>query len=268
MEDLDITSRTLKMVSRDTKEYVFFASLVTLFIALSDILDYFELPFESQVAHLFTASSVISTGFVTSSVSTFGYAGVFVLMFLESASLPIPSEVVLPFAGFLVFNGTMSFGVVVLVSTIAGLCGALTDYYLALKLGRPIIERLFKWSGASPGSLDRLEGWLGTRGSWSVLVARFIPGMRSAISLPAGALRMRLRAFVTMTAIGAFGWSALLIYLGYVAGNLWQTALVQSSPLLGQAVLFAVAVASTSYIVYFLSPRVRGRPTILPEERP
>lgn len=263
---MDIWSRTLKMVSRDAKEYVFLASLVTLLIALSEILDYFELPFESQAAHLFTASSVISTGFVTSSVSAFGYAGVFVLMFLESASLPIPSEVVLPFAGFLVFKGTMSFEVAVLVATVAGICGALTDYYLALKLGRPIIERLFRWSRATPGSLDRLEKWLGAGGSWTVLVARFIPGMRSAISLPAGALRMRLRAFVTMTAIGAFGWSALLIYLGYVAGNLWQTALVQSSPLLGQVVLFAVAVASISYIVYFLAAKVRGRTTAMHEE--
>jgi membrane protein DedA with SNARE-associated domain len=268
MEDLEVSPRIFRLTSRDTRAYLFFVALVALFITVSEILDYFEFPLESQVAHLFSSSSLISTGFVTSSVATFGYAGVFVLMFLESASLPIPSEVVLPFAGFLVFSGGMNFVVVVLVSTVAGLCGALTDYYLALRLGRPIIERLFKWSGLGPESLDRLERWLGTKGSWSILVARFVPGMRSAISLPAGALRMRLSAFVAMTAIGAFGWSVLLVYLGYIAGNLWQSALAQSSPLLGEVALFAVAIASFSYIVYFLSLRMRGRTLVPAEEKP
>ena len=100
MQDM---AASLKMLNaRDTGTYVFLAALVTLFISLVEILDYFELPFESLAGHLFASGSVISAGFVTSFMTTFGYGGVFVLMLLESASLPIPSEVVLPFAGYLV----------------------------------------------------------------------------------------------------------------------------------------------------------------------
>ena len=179
-------------------------------------------------------------------------------MLLESASLPVPSEVVLPFAGYLVFTGGMNFAAVVLVSTVAGVVGALADYYLASNLGRPVIERLFRWSGMKPEHLNRAEKWLSEKGSWSILVARFIPGLRSAISLPAGALRMRLGAFVGMTLIGSFGWSVLLIYLGYSAGSVWQTALGRSSPVLTEVALFAAALGSASYILYFASRRGRG----------
>jgi len=240
------------------RTYVFLAALVTLFISLAEILDYFELPFESLAGHLFASSSIISAGLVTSSLTTFGYGGVFALMLLESASLPIPSEVVLPFAGYLVFSGSMNFVAVVLLTTVAGVAGALLDYYLALKLGRPFVERLLKMSGAGKTEqLDRWERWLSTKGSWSILVARFIPGVRSSVSLPAGALRMKLRIFVTMTTVGVFGWSALLVYLGYLAGNLWQTALTQPSPLLAEVVIFAAALASFSYVVYFVSLKVK-----------
>ena len=242
------------------RTYVFLAALVALFISLAEILDYFELPFEPLAGHLFASGSMISAGLVTSSMTTFGYGGVFVLMLLESASLPIPSEVVLPFAGYLVFSGSMNFGAVVLVTTVAGVAGALLDYYLALKLGRPFVERLLKMSGArKTEQLDRWERWLSTKGSWSILVARFIPGVRSSVSLPAGALKMRLRTFVTMTAVGVFGWSTLLVYLGYLAGNLWQTALTKPSPLLAEIAIFAAALASASYIAYFAFMRVRGR---------
>ena len=213
------SSRAVKLTSQDARTYLFVAALAVLFVTLSELLDYFELPFESLPGHLLSSGSLVSSGFVMSTMATLGYAGVFILMLLESASLPVPSEVVLPFAGYLVFTGSMNFAAVVLVSTVAGVVGALTDYYLAAKLGRPIIERLFRWSGMKPEHLDRAERWLSEKGSWSILVARFIPGMRSAISLPAGALRMRLGAFVGMTLVGSFGWSFLLVYLGYSGGK-------------------------------------------------
>ena len=250
--------RALKLTSLDARTYVFAAALVGLFVALSELIDFFELPFESLPGHLVSSGSLISSGFVMSTMASFGYAGVFILMLLESASLPVPSEIVLPFAGYLVFTGSMNFAVVVLVSTVAGVVGALADYYLASKLGRPIVERLFRWSDMKPEHLDRAEKWLSEKGAWSILVARFIPGLRSAISLPAGALRMKLGPFVGMTLIGSFGWSALLIFLGYSAGSVWQTALARSSPLLTEVFLIAVAVASASYVLYYVSRRARG----------
>jgi len=248
------------LTARDTRTYLFLAALGTLIISLTEIVDYFELPFESLVGHFFASSSIISTGFVTSSMTTFGYGGVFVLMLLESASLPIPSEVVLPFAGYLVFSGSMNFVAVVLLSTVAGVGGALLDYFLALRFGRPFVSRLLRVSGAGKAEqLNRWERCLSTRGSWMILVARFIPGVRSSVSLPAGALRMRLRTFVAMTTVGVFGWSALLVYLGYLAGNLWQTSFTQRSPLFAEIAIFAAALASASYMAYFAFLRVKGR---------
>ena len=253
MEVLGISSRLLKLAALDIKTYLFLGALVALFLASSEILEFVELPFESLVGQLFTSGSLISVGFVTSLMVSFGYGGLFVLMFLESASLPIPSEIVLPFAGYLVFLGTLNFEAAVLVGMVAGIFGALADYYLALKLGRPAVLKLFKWFGVRSEHLDMAERWLDKKGSWSVLVARFIPGLRSSISFPAGALEMRLTTFAAMTAIGALGWSALLIYLGYSAGSLWQTALAQSGSVLTEIALFATAIASAAYLVYYLS---------------
>jgi membrane protein DedA with SNARE-associated domain len=255
---LNISLRNSEPASLDIQRYLFFAAFPVLFVSLSEILDFFELPFESLPLHLFSSGSLFSVGLVTSSLAAFGYVGVFALMVLESASLPVPSEVVLPFAGYLVFAGNLDFAAVVLVSTVAGVVGALADYFLALKLGRPLVERVFRWSGARPEHLKRAEEWLSKKGSWSILLARFIPGMRSAISLPAGALRMKLKPFVGMTLVGSFGWSLLLVYIGYSAGSLWQGALVQPSPLLIEALLSAIALASVSYIVYYAA-KLRGR---------
>lgn len=228
-------------------------AIVVLLLALTEIFEVVELPFESLVGNLFTSSSVSSVQLVTSSMSSFGYLGLFALMFLESASLPIPSELILPFAGYLVFAQKMNFEAAIVVGTVAGLTGALVDYYLALKLGRPAVQRIFKWVGVSSEHLDRAERWLDTRGAWSILVARFVLGVRSIVSLPAGAMKMRLGFFIIMTATGALGWATLLVYLGYSAGNLWQSALSSSAPMFMEVGLGAAAVASAIYIAHFIT---------------
>ncbi len=245
--------------SRDLRAYVFLAAAVALFVSLSEILDYFELPFESLVGHLAAPGSPISIGFVLSSMTSFGYAGVFTLMLLESASLPIPSELVLPLAGYLVSKGDLNFAIVVLVSTGAGIMGALADYFIALKVGRPLIERLGgSWAGSR--RMERAEAWLNSKGALSILLARFVPGIRSSISFPAGALKMKMRTFLTMTLLGSFGWSFLLVYLGSFAGNLWQTTAPRQSALLSnEAILLVVALGSAAYVAYYVSREVKGR---------
>jgi len=253
MKNLGSSSLSSRVTSLDAKTFFFVVAVVTLFLALSEIFEFVEWPYESLIGQVFNSGSTGSLAFVTSLMVSSGYAGLFVLMFLESASLPIPSEIVLPFAGYLVFTGTLNFEAAVLVSAVAGLLGALVDYYVALKLGRPAVQGLLKWVGVTPEHLDGAEAWLDKKGSWSIFVARFIPGLRSAISFPAGALRMKLRTFAAMTLLGSLGWSALLIYLGYSAGGLWQTAIGESASVLTEIVLFGAAVASAVYIVYFVS---------------
>jgi membrane protein DedA with SNARE-associated domain len=175
-------------------------------------------------------------------------------MTLESASLPIPSEVVLPLAGYAVYLGKMNLWLAIADGTLALIVGALIDYYLALKLGRPVVYRLMGRIGVSPARLDDGERWIDSKGASSVFIARFIPGLRSVISIPAGLFRMKLRTFVILTSVGSFLWSFILIYIGYSAGPLWQNALGSLSVLAGQAALFIVAGVSILYVVYYIRP--------------
>jgi len=201
--------------------YLVALAVVVLSLTVIEIMDFIELPFEPQLAAI-GRSSLVDTSSLTSLMKSLGYLGLFVLMTLESASAPIPSEVFLPFAGYLVFVGSMNYLAAVAVSTVAGLLGALVDFYLALLVGRPFVEHVLSRVGMQPASIDGAERWMNERGSWAVFLARFLPGLRSIISIPAGLLRMRLRTFVALTSLGSLIWSAALIYLGLSAGTLWS----------------------------------------------
>jgi len=232
-------------------------ALVALCASVIEIVDIFNFPFEGSITGALSSGSLVSFDLLRS-VMNIGYAGLFLLMVLESASLPIPSEVVLPFAGYLVYLGRMNLGLAISDSTVAGLVGALVDYYLALKLGRPIVLRLLGRFGVNSELLAKGEHWVDSRGAWSVLIARFVPGLRSVISLPAGLLEMKPRLFASMTLVGSFAWSALLIYLGYTAGPLWQSAFGFASDVLNQVLLYVVAAVSFLYVVYYFRGRRAG----------
>ena len=233
--------------------WLFSLAAIASLLSLIVIVDVIEGPFE----HLFTSLGVSSifTGFV-SIAFTAGYIGLFVLMLLESMSLPIPSEVFLPLAGYFIYLGRMTFPVALAVSTAAGLLGSLAAYYLALALGPPIVYALANRIGVSQGSLAKSETWLSGRGSIMILIARFIPGLRSSISFPAGVLKMNLARFSIMTLIGSFGWSALLIYLGYSAGALWQGESGVVSNVMFQALPYVVALLSILYMIHFVWKRI------------
>jgi membrane protein DedA with SNARE-associated domain len=254
MAGSSIPKRTYSFVPRN--KYVAVVAFAAFCISIVELVDPFELPLESNLAKGFSSGSLFSMDLLTSLLNL-GYVGLFILMMLESASLPIPSEVVLPLAGYLVFLGKMNLWLAVVVSTVALLVGALIDYYLALKLGRPVVYGLMGRIGVSSTHLDNGERWIDSKGSVSVFIARFIPGLRAAISIPAGLLRMKLRTFVLLTALGSFLWSLILIYVGYSAGPLWQSALGSLSRLAGQAALVLIAGASILYVVYYL--RLSGR---------
>ena len=236
--------------------YLAIAAAVVLGLALIEIVDFVELPLESQIAAM-TSSSLISTSSVTNTMESLGYPGLFALMALESASAPIPSEVFLPFAGYLVFLGSMNYAVAVAVCTIAGVLGALADYYLALLVGRPFFDSLLSGVGVKPASIDGAERWMNERGAWAVFLARFVPGLRSIISIPAGLLEMRLRTFVVLTLLGSLIWSAALIYLGLSAGVLWSSALSTPSVAFTVVEVFAAAVSSVYLACYATAGRVR-----------
>jgi membrane protein DedA with SNARE-associated domain len=240
-------------------KYLALVALAALFLSVVELVDLFELPLESSFGRVFASGGLVSMDIVTS-ILDLGYAGLFILMVLESASLPIPSEVVLPLAGYIVYLGKMNLALAVLDGTVALVVGALIDYYLALKLGRPVVYRLMGRIGVSSSSLDKGERWIDSKGASTVFIARFVPGLRAVISIPAGLLRMKLRIFVGLTFIGSFLWSLVLIYVGFSAGPLWQSALGSLATFVDQAALVAVAGISVLYVAYFLIGKGKREP--------
>ncbi len=162
------------------------------------------------------------TGNVKDTVSSWGYLGIFGLMLLESSSLPVPSEVILPFSGFLVFKGQLNFIVTVAVATVAAIMGSLIDYYIGLKGIEVLTKR--KVLGRALLSMDQLTfagNWFNKYGSLTIFLARLIPGIRTLISFPAGATKMPLAKFLVLTTAGCILWNSLLIYVGFYLGSKW-----------------------------------------------
>ncbi|APH44438.1 DedA family protein [Microbacterium sp. 1.5R] len=160
------------------------------------------------------------TGFAADVLTQLGDIGVGVLVFLEVLVPPIPSEVILPFAGYLSQSGDLTLGWLIVWSTLASWIGALLLYWLGAAIG---IERAVRLLAAtklvSRGDLDRGVAWFQRSGGWTVLVGRMVPGVRSLISIPAGATRMNLARFSVYTIVGSGLWNTLLIGVGALLGT-------------------------------------------------
>lgn len=245
------------MVPRN--RYLLVAALVVFVIGLLQAVDAVELPFGTVFTWI--SGSILSSTTLNSFMTTYGYASVFALMALESASLPVPSEVVLPLAGYFVRTGALSFWPVVAVSTAASLAGALLDYYLAKWLGRPFVVGLLKLFRVHRNGLDRAEAWFDRSAQWTVFAARFVPGLRTVISLPAGLFEMNVGRFVLMTVAGCFAWSVILVYAGFIAGNVSTTTFSTSSTVIDGLSALAAAMSAVYVLYYVYSGR---RPAVGP----
>jgi membrane protein DedA with SNARE-associated domain len=152
-------------------------------------------------------------------MSQAGYLGIFALMVMESATLPVPSEIVLPLAGYLVYTGQIEFWTAVVVASVGSLIGTTIDYGIGFYLGRPAILRYGRWVRLTEHHLERSESWFGKYGNPAVLLARFVPLVRTVIAFPAGIAKMSFAKFLAFSAVGIFVWDAFLIYLGELAGQ-------------------------------------------------
>ena len=138
---------------------------------------------------------------------------------MESATLPVPSEVVLPLAGYWVYKGQIEFWPAVVVASLGSLVGTSIDFGIGYYLGRQAILRYGRWIRLNEHHLERGETWFTKYGNPAVLLARFVPLVRTVIAFLAGISKMSFGKFLAFSAIGIFVWDAILIYLGEVAGQ-------------------------------------------------
>jgi membrane protein DedA with SNARE-associated domain len=152
-------------------------------------------------------------------VSALGYPGLTVLMAIESSFIPLPSEVVMPPAGYLAAQGRMDPVLAVLAGTLGSVLGALFNYWFAIVVGEPFLRRYGKYFLVSAHHLDRAEGFFARHGEISTFIGRLVPVVRQLISIPAGMARVPLGRFVAFTALGAGIWCAVLVYIGWFVGR-------------------------------------------------
>ena len=162
------------------------------------------------------------SSFIVNIISTLGYPAITVLMALESACIPIPSEIIMPFSGYLVFAEKFSFLSVVIWGTIGNLIGSMIAYFVGFYGGRPLIEKYGKYILISNHDLNLAEKWFKKYGGISVLFSRMLPVIRTFISLPTGITKMPLGKFVFYTFSGSLPWSFVLTYAGVIMGESWS----------------------------------------------
>lgn len=160
--------------------------------------------------------------FIIKLIENTGYFGITILMVLESADIPIPSEVIMPFSGFIIFSGQLSFLPVVLCGAFGNVLGSLLGYSIGYFGGRPFIEKYGKYLLISSDETKRAEKWFSRYGLATIFFGRMLPIVRTFISTPAGVAKMDLKKFSLFTFLGALPWCALLTFVGLRAGKNWQ----------------------------------------------
>lgn len=181
-------------------------------------------------------------------LTEWGYTALFITMALENMNIPIPSEIILGFAGFLVSQQIFSFWPTILIGTIAGLTGSLLSYYIGLKGGREFMLRHTAKGGLGAKKLVAAKNWFETYGGIAIFTGRLLPGIRTFISLPAGISRYPLSPFILYTILGTIPWTILLVYLGDMLGENWTLLLAYKIEI---AVISFIAAGIIAVIFYF-----------------
>lgn len=194
--------------------------------------------------------------FLTSLYGAAGYLGVFIAMTLESAMIPIPSEIILPFAGFLVSDPTQiepltgqpwNFWIVVIVGTLGNTTGSLISYGIGAWGGRPFLERWGRYILIRPHEIEIAERFFDRWGAPTAFFSRLLPVVRTFISFPAGVARMPVKRFVAYSTAGALPWTIVLVYAGTLLGSRWQDIRHSLAPFDG-----VIAVAAVVLVLLFV----------------
>lgn len=166
---------------------------------------------------------VLLASFIIAAISRLGYAGIVLLMAIESACIPLPSEIIMPFSGYLVHVGEMQLWAVGLAGAVGCVFGSIIAYYLGAWGGRPLIERYGKYVLISHRDLDLADRWFQRHGDATIFIGRLLPVIRTFIAFPAGVSRMNLWRFNLYTFVGSYIWSYGLAWIGMKLGENWNT---------------------------------------------
>lgn len=199
-------------------------------------------------------------------ILSFGYVGITFVMFVENIFPPIPSEIIIPFSGFLVREGALSFPLVLLATTTGALLGAIVFYYIGALFGEVRVRFLFKkygkWALLSEKDFDHALSFFNRHSGSVVFWARFLPGLRSLISIPAGVARMKFGTFLVYTTCGTLIWNVLLLTAGIYLGERWESVL-----LFIDRFEMIIYILFFSLLTFWLFRRVRTLRSVVKEER-
>jgi len=179
-------------------------------------------------------------------ISATSYPGIFLLMVLESMVFPVPSEAVMPFAGFLIVDGQFTFTGVIIASTLGSIVGSLLSYAMGFYGGKPFIKRFGKYLLLDVHDLELTEKFFAKRGELTIFIARFVPVIRHLISIPAGLGKMNLGKFIIYTTLGAGLWNSFLAYVGFKLKENWTEVMKYSHTI----DIVVVAILGLAFLYY------------------
>lgn len=203
--------------------------------------------------------------FIADVIAGLGYPGLFLMMVGESMIFPVPSEVVMPFAGYLVWLGRFGMVEVLAVSLAGSIVGSLLSYELGRRGGRPLVERYGPYFLVGHKELEWTDRFFARHGATAVFISRFIPAVRHVISIPAGTARMPMRTFLPATILGALGWNAFLAFAGFELGPRWPEIGAWFAPY-ESAILGIGVVCAALFIGYKVREARQPRPAAAERE--
>lgn len=187
---------------------------------------------------------------IISFLSEWGYLALFICMVLENMNVPIPSEIILGFAGFLVSQDIFTFWPTVVIGTAAGIAGSVISYYMGAKGGRDMILKHTAKGGLGAKKMIAAKDWFENYGAIAIFTGRLLPGVRTFISLPAGIAQFPLPEFVLLTVLGTVPWTIFLVYVGSALGHNWTLLLDYKWEIAAVCVAISVVIAGGYYIYH------------------
>ena len=199
--------------------------------------------------------------FLQDIVTRMGYPGVFLLIMLESTLVPVPSELVFPYAGYLASKGIFNIWILLAINSVAALAGSSIGYWIGAAGGKPLLLKYGKYLLIRKHDIEKSEKWFANHGKATIFIARLVPVIRHIISMPAGVARMPFKSFLLQTFLGSTLWGSFLILLGYYLGKNWESVantIKRFDLVIGIVVMIAVMAIALRW--YLKRRRERGLP--------